>query len=295
RIGHRRAVRRGNAWYGFAAQQLLRVRAGAAARTATAAPVSWRRVTTAAAATSGGWRRILAGIAQPESARDRRACRVIVARVGDVQEDVTQLRVERERSPCADWRPKRDHRFVLRRPIQWSTRKDVVLVPEIATELLDLRRHLVDVRSGHTEATSRRRLDGERLRWPVLVVGHTGSVDRLLDDLVQRFSCDAIEHVDEVELAGLQNGGNGTTVDLHVDQDRRRWHVPVGRVVMHQLVKPLQPAGLRIERDQRIAVQIAALDRTIRSEERRVGKESRARWATQHEKNKQKAKNNTSE
>ena len=189
---------------------------------------------------------------------------MVVARVGDVQEDVTQLRVERERSPCADWRAKRDHRFVSRRPIEWSTRKDVVLVPEIGTELLDLRCHLVDVRSGHAEATRRRRLDRDRLRWPVLVVGHSGSVDRLLGDLVQRFTCDAFEHVDEVELAGLQNGGNGTTVDLHVDQDRRRWHVPVGRVVMHQLVKPLQPAGLRIERDQRIAVQIAALDRTIR-------------------------------
>ena len=51
---------------------------------------------------------------------------------------------------------------------------------------------------------------------------------------------------------------------LHVDQDRRRRHVPVRRIVVHELMEPLQFAGLRVKRDERIAVQIAARDGTVR-------------------------------
>ena len=88
-------------------------------------------------------------------------------------------------------------------------------------------------------------------------------MDGFLDKLVQRLSCDTVEHVHKVQLARLQYRGNRATVDLHVNENWRRRHVPVRCVVMNELVEPFQFASLRVECDDRIAVQIAAVDRAV--------------------------------
>ena len=231
--------------------------------TAAATAASSRTGTRTGTGPTAAGRSIFPRVSEAEAARHRCARRMIRSGGGHVHEHIPKLRVVRQGPPGADRRAERDHRLVLRRPIERPARDEVVLVPEIGAELFDLRRHLVDVRAGHAEQTGRWRLDGNRLRWPVLVVGRTAPVHRLFKELVERFSRDAVEHIHEVKFPGLKHGRNRTTVDLHVHQDRRRRHVPVRRVVVHELMEPLQFAGLRVQCDQRIAVQIAALDGTV--------------------------------
>ena len=56
-----------------------------------------------------------------------------------------------------------------------------------------------------------------------------------------------------------RDGGRRLAVALDVDERRRRRHVVVPDVVVHQLLMPLQLAGRRIERDDRVAVEIRAI------------------------------------
>ena len=205
-------------------------------RAATACQLPHRHRTGTGPTAAG--RSIFPRVAEAEAARYRCARRMIRSGGRHVHEHIPKLRVVRQWSPRADRRTERHHRLVLRRPIERPARDEVVLVPEIGAELFDLRCHLVDVRAGHAEQTSRWRFDGNRLRWPVLVVGRTAPVHRLFKELVERFSRDAVEHIHEVKFPGLKHGRNRSTVDLHVHQDRRRGHVPVRRIVVHELMEP---------------------------------------------------------
>ena len=68
----------------------------------------------------------------------------------------------------------------------------------------------------------------------------------------------AIEHEQEAVLRDLRERFDRPAVDRDVDQDRRGRQVVVEQIVMHGLEVPDALAGLRIQRDDRAAVQVVA-------------------------------------
>src|SRR5204863_5527715 len=100
--GNKTAIWRRDTRHRLTARQFVGEGAGTASAATTAAP-------SATAAPAGRrWRCILARVSQTESTGDGCTGRVVVARAGHVQEHIAELRVIRERSPCTDWRAKRD-------------------------------------------------------------------------------------------------------------------------------------------------------------------------------------------
>ena len=98
----------------------------------------------------------------------------------------------------------------------------------------------------------------ERLRRPGLLARHGALLDRPLLDRPQRLAGDAIEHEQEAVLGGQRHGVDRLAVVLDGDQLRRRGEVVVPQVVVHDLEVPHALAGARVERDQRVRVEVAA-------------------------------------
>ena len=143
-------------------------------------------------------------------------------------------------------------------------------VPELRAELLDLRRHLVDVVARHAHAADRAGLERKRLRRPRLIVGHVAAVDGPFFDPVDRLAGDAVEDVHEVHLARLKHGRNrrGRSAATSTRSGGVGMSV-VPHVVMHELVVPLQLAGVAVEREDRVAVEVHAGHGAIRVARRR--------------------------
>ena len=108
-------------------------------------------------------------------------------------------------------------------------------------------------------ARQRRRLQRKRLRRPGLLARHAALRHRPFFDAEDRLAGDAIEDEHQRHLRHHRDRGHRLAVALDVDQRRRRRHVVVPDVVMHQLLVPFQLAGRRVERDDGVAVQVRAL------------------------------------
>ena len=96
----------------------------------------------------------------------------------------------------------------------------------------------------------------ERLRGPRGFARHVTLRDGTLLEAEQRLTGDAIEDEERAHLGDLGDRRDPAAVLRHLDQRRRGGQIPVPNVVVNELVKPLQPAGCGIERDQRVAVEI---------------------------------------
>ena len=107
-------------------------------------------------------------------------------------------------------------------------------------------------------ARQRRRLDGKRLRRPRLLARHVALRHRTLLDAEHRLAGDPVEDEDQPHLRELHDGGNRPAGARDVDQNRLRRQVVVPDVVMDQLLMPAANAGGRVERDQRVGVEVGA-------------------------------------
>ena len=74
----------------------------------------------------------------------------------------------------------------------------------------------------------------------------------------QELAVGAIEHVEEAVAVGLHQQLARLALPRRVDQRRRLLRVVVPHVVRRELEVPLQRAGLRVERDDRIGVEVVA-------------------------------------
>ena len=81
----------------------------------------------------------------------------------------------------------------------------------------------------------------------------------------------AIDRAQHPVFAG--SGDHPARRAVHGRAEHRRWvgHVPVMRVVRHQLTMPPQRAGADVEHDQRVGVEVVALTEVDRQIGRRIG------------------------
>src|SRR5207237_1758918 len=73
-----------------------------------------------------------------------------------------------------------------------------------------------------------------------------------------RFTGDAIEHVEKRLLGRLRDCFDGPAVNSDVDEDRRARDVEVPDAMVHQLVVPLPLTRSQIDRDETLAEQTVA-------------------------------------
>ena len=104
----------------------------------------------------------------------------------------------------------------------------------------------------------RRRLARNRLRRRVPLTRHVALRNRLLRNRPDRLAGDPIEHVQHPHLRRLGDRLDRLAVDDDVHQQRRRGHVVVPDVVVHDLVVPLHLAGLQVDRDKAVRIQVVA-------------------------------------
>ena len=98
---------------------------------------------------------------------------------------------------------------------------------------------------------------------------------RALFDRPDRLARRAIEHIEEAGLAALHHRLDPTAVDRDVGKRGRSDGVVVPQIVMHHLEVPGQLAGLRVERDEAVRIEVvpgspAAVVRHGRRAERNV-------------------------
>ena len=104
------------------------------------------------------------------------------------------------------------------------------------------------------DAAQRARPHGERLRRRVPLGRHVAGWHGPLLDRDQRPASRAIEHVDVARLADVRDRRHAFAIQQEVEQRSSRRHVRVPDVVMHSLEVPEVLSGLRLDRDDRVAV-----------------------------------------
>ena len=75
----------------------------------------------------------------------------------------------------------------------------------------------------------------------------------------QHLSIRAIEHVEEAVAIRLQQQLARLALEHRVDEHRRLLRVPVPQIVRRELIVPAQLSGFRVEREDRIRVEVVAL------------------------------------
>ena len=75
----------------------------------------------------------------------------------------------------------------------------------------------------------------------------------------QQLAVGAVEGVEEAVAVGEEQRLPRHAVDGHVGQHRHLRRVPVVHVVRRELVVPLEHAGVGVERDDRVGVEVVAL------------------------------------
>ena len=103
-----------------------------------------------------------------------------------------------------------------------------------------------------------RRLVRKRLRRRRPLFRHVRLRDRPSRSTATRAAVGAVEHIGERLLCELHDRANRLAVHRQVDEDRVRGHVVVPDVVVHELLVPDHLAGLDVEADQRVRVQVVA-------------------------------------
>ena len=111
---------------------------------------------------------------------------------------------------------------------------------------------------GDALLVERRRLGRKRLRRRIPLAGHVALRHGALLDRPHRLARLAVQHVDEGLLRHLREGFDTATVDRDVGEHRRRRQVVVPDAVMQRLEVPHAFAGRRVERDDRLGVQVVA-------------------------------------
>ena len=111
-------------------------------------------------------------------------------------------------------------------------------------------------------ARERRRLERKRLRRRRPLALRRRLRHRTLFHAVHRLAGLAIEDEQDAHLRDQRDAGNRAAVAPHVDERRRRGQIVVPDVVMHELLIPLDLAGVRVDREQAVAVQVVAVMRT---------------------------------
>ncbi len=87
---------------------------------------------------------------------------------------------------------------------------------------------------------------------------HAAGGKRPLHDREERPAGRALEQPDDPLLARLGDGVDAATAARHRHQRRRRRQIPIPDVVVDGLVVPQPPAGRRVERQQRVGVEVVA-------------------------------------
>ena len=103
-----------------------------------------------------------------------------------------------------------------------------------------------------------RRLRGNRLRRRGPFSRHIGLRNRDVGNRPHGLAVGAVEHVRERHLPHLDDGFDRPSVDIDVDQDRMHRHVVVPDVVVNELLVPDHLAGLDIQADERVGIQVGA-------------------------------------
>src|SRR5262249_59049699 len=70
---------------------------------------------------------------------------------------------------------------------------------------------------------------------------------------------DAIEHVEEAVAIRLQQELARPPLPLHVDEDGLLLRIPVPEIVRSELEVPLECSGRRLERENRVGVEVVSL------------------------------------
>ena len=123
-----------------------------------------------------------------------------------------------------------------------------------------IRRQRVEIfRWIERDASERRRFHRKRLRRPRRFAGHVALRHRTLVETEDRLAGDAIEDEEQRHLRHHRDSGNRAAVPFDVDQRGRGGQIEIPEIMMDELLEPFQLARVRIERDDRIAVQIRAL------------------------------------
>ena len=119
-----------------------------------------------------------------------------------------------------------------------------------------IRRQRVEIfRWIERDASERRRFHRKRLRRPRRFAGHVALRHRTLVETEDRLAGDAIEDEEQRHLRHHRDSGNRAAVPFDVDQRGRGGQIEIPEIMM----QPFQLARVRIERDDRIAVEILAV------------------------------------
>ncbi len=110
----------------------------------------------------------------------------------------------------------------------------------------------------HRHPAQRRGLRRDRLGRAVIFARHVALGHRPLDHREERLAGDAIEFEEIAGLADMDDAGPFLAVDRQVDHRPRARHVRIPQIVMDRLVMPQIFAGLDVERDDRVAIDVRA-------------------------------------
>ena len=102
----------------------------------------------------------------------------------------------------------------------------------------------------------RRRPGRKRLRRPGVLGRDERRRDRPLDDRPHGFASKAIQHIEEAVLVWLHDRLDAPAVDSQIAEDGRPDVVVLPQIVVNHLEVPDAPAGFRVERDQRVGVEV---------------------------------------
>ena len=138
-----------------------------------------------------------------------------------------------------------------RRRREHPSREHPVVVPEVAAVLRVLGCQRVEIG---------RRIEGRARQAAAAAAGRAASATSprrasrsaapdALPSRTPALRC-AIEDEQRAHLGHLRDGRYPPAVLRDVDQGRRGWQIPVPDVVVHELLEPLELAGVRIERDE---------------------------------------------
>ena len=139
-----------------------------------------------------------------------------------------------------------------------SAELHVVVVHHVLAVRLMLRLAFVEIVARDRVLGQRLGLHRERLRRRRVLVRQFALRHRALFDVEDRLAGDAVEREHQAGLVDDDDCGNGRTVPLQIDEQRRRLRVVVPDVVMNELKVPQVLAGVRVHRDHRRGEEVVA-------------------------------------